>query len=107
MTAPVTDPLSLRLQRWGCEEIQRTSVRWTPEFLLMKAWLVQRDVARERVASLELLGWILATASGLLGLWMAWPVQHWVSLLDSPALFLPPLLSLGLLGRGIWVLIHA
>jgi hypothetical protein len=104
MSRPNDDPLVSRLEAWGKAEIQEATARWTPEFLEMKAWIVRRERSQIRVARIERLGWFLATTAGTLGLWAAWPTQSWISALDFPVLFFPVLFSLGLLGRGIWVL---
>lgn len=102
MNDSTAEPVSSRLKAWGQQEIENTEVRWAPEFLRLKASLARQEHRATRVVRLERLGWSLAIACGLIGLLLAWPTQGWTRLLETPSLFMPPLLSLALLGRGLW-----
>lgn len=104
MTAP--DPLP-RLQAWAQDDIARARPRWTPAFLRLKARLARAEGPRRRAAALERLGWGLATLLGTLGLAWAWPGQGWGPLLVAPALLLPPLACLGLLGWSLRNLVES
>ena len=107
MNHPSADPLAQRLEAWGREEIRITNVRWTSEFLHLKAQLSRRQDRADLVRRIERGTWMLAAAAGMAGMRLSWPDGGWASLMQVPLLVLPPLFSLGLLGRSLWVLMEA
>ncbi|WP_291270314.1 hypothetical protein [Geothrix sp.] len=107
MNRPTSDPLAQRVEAWGREEIQLTAVRWTPEFLQLRAWLARRQDHVNLVRRIERGTWMLAAAAGAAGLGSGWPPGGWATVLQAPLLVLPPLFSLGLLGRSLWILMEA
>jgi hypothetical protein len=108
MQMPPEPTLDSRLKAWAQAEIHRVQVPWTPEYLLLKARLTRRDREAQGRARLERGGWLLGAMAGILGLWLAWPahLQGWSPLLETPLLLLAPLLSLGLLGESLRMLLE-
>ncbi|BDU70586.1 hypothetical protein GETHOR_26870 [Geothrix oryzae] len=107
MNRPSADPLAQRLEAWGHEEIRHTTVRWTPEFLQLRAWLARGQDRTNLVRRIERGTWMLTAAAGAAGLGFGWPLGGWATVTQAPLLVLPPFLSLGLLGRSLWVLMEA
>jgi len=103
MPKPPEAPLDTLLKAWAQEETRLARVRWTPEYLLLKARLARLEREGKRMSRLERGAWLLGAAAGLLGLCLAWPAhpQGWFSLLETPIPLLAPLFSLGLLGGSL------
>ena len=106
MTAPIDEALIRRLNRWGQEEICHQAVRWTPEFLRLKARISRWEHRSRRIRRLERTVWMAAAVASVLGLCLSWPPQGWASSTEAPLLALPPLFSLLFLGRSLWILIE-
>lgn len=106
MTDLERDDLAPRLRAWGLEEARLQRVRWTPEFLRLKARLARQERRAARIRRLEGAAWLGAGLAGLLGLLATWPHPGWTAA-EAPFLLLPPACGLLLLGRSLWGLLEA
>ncbi len=102
MTEPAPDALHVRLKAWGQSEIKQSAVRWTPEFIRLRASLALQERRQNRAATIERVGWTLAVTASLLGLILVRSTHGWSLILESPTVFLPAVFTLGLLGRTLW-----
>lgn len=106
MTEPTDETLVRRLNQWGQDEIRHQVVRWTPEFLRLKARITRWEHRSRRIDRLERAAWTAAAMAGILGLCLTWPPHGWASTTEAPFLAFPPLCSLLFLGRSLWILIE-